>query len=304
MIKHIVILLICLSFAEAVAGETLYINSDEQFGFAAAYFSSREYGKAIAEYERFIHFFPEDERVEIAMYQIGKAHQESGQFQEAVRSFRRLIEAYPKSRMATDAYFALSESYAKAKESDLAISVLGQLALVSERQDVRDKALYQIGWLHIGQASWQKARLSFQQISESRREIYQVNQIYSGLERSSEIKQKSPALAGWLSVIPGAGFLYCERYQDALTAFLLNTGLILAAYESFKDENYALGSVIGLVEVGFYSGNIYGAITSAHKYNKAQTAGFIENLKNNTRIGISGDADNGIKISLQIDYFF
>lgn len=296
--------MLCLLFAETAVGETLYINSDEQFEFAAKYFSNREYGRAIAEYERFIHFFPDEERVEIAMYQIGKAYLEIGQFEEAARSFRKLIEASPNSRMATEAYFALSESYAKAKQGDSAILILGQLAASSERQDVRDKALYQIGWLFVGQASWQKAREAFRQISESRREIYQVDQIYSGLERSAEIRQKSPALAGWLSVIPGAGFLYCGRYQDALTAFLLNTGLILAAYESFKDENYALGSVIGLVEVGFYSGNIYGAVSSAHKYNRSATADFIETLRNSTRVGISGDQDKGIKISFQIDYVF
>lgn len=29
------------------------------------------------------------------------------------------------------------------------------------------------------------------------------------------------------------------------------------------------GGVITFVETGFYSGNIYGSITAAHKYNKA-----------------------------------
>jgi hypothetical protein len=37
--------------------------------------------------------------------------------------------------------------------------------------------------------------------------------------------------------------------------------------------------VITFVEVGFYAGNFYGAITSAHKYNRSKTGQFIDKLK-------------------------
>ena len=52
-------------------------------------------------------------------------------------------------------------------------------------------------------------------------------------------------------------------------SFLFNTGMICAACLAFDHDNPALGSVIAFVETGFYSGNIYGSITAAHKYNKA-----------------------------------
>ena len=45
---------------------------------------------------------------------------------------------------------------------------------------------------------------------------------------------------------------------------------MVAAYEAFDHDNPALGGVISFVEAGFYSANIYGSVTAAHKYNKAQ----------------------------------
>jgi len=42
-----------------------------------------------------------------------------------------------------------------------------------------------------------------------------------------------------------------------------------------------------MVGIGFYAGNIYGAVTSAHKYNREQRTGFIEALKQNDNIQIS-----------------
>jgi hypothetical protein len=43
-----------------------------------------------------------------------------------------------------------------------------------------------------------------------------------------------------------------------------------AAYKAYDNDNIALAGVIGFVETGFYTSNIYGSITSAHKYNLAQ----------------------------------
>ena len=57
--------------------------------------------------------------------------------------------------------------------------------------------------------------------------------------------------------------------------------------ESFDKELYALGAVISVVEFGFYAGNIYGAVGSAHKYNKLQDAAFIDNLK--LKFNVSND---------------
>jgi hypothetical protein len=64
-----------------------------------------------------------------------------------------------------------------------------------------------------------------------------------------------------------------------------------------------LGVIIGFVGVGFYAGNIYGATAAAHKYNQRKTRNFIENLKENTKITLSGNfRDKGVTIALQYDF--
>jgi hypothetical protein len=107
------------------------------------------------------------------------------------------------------------------------------------------------------------------------------------LSRDPLYPTKSPRLAGFLSVLPGAGFAYCGRYRDALAAFLLNAGLILAACESFDNDNEALGAVIAFVGAGFYGGNIYGAVSSAHKYNRSSRQRFLEDLHSRTGVTLS-----------------
>ena len=88
-------------------------------------------------------------------------------------------------------------------------------------------------------------------------------------------------------VIPGAGHHYCERYRDALIAFLLNGAMIYAAYEAFDHDNEGLGGLITFFEIGLYSGNIYSAVNSAHKYNRKQKRDFFQYLKEHSMLEAS-----------------
>lgn len=108
-------------------------------------------------------------------------------------------------------------------------------------------------------------------ISEPGKENYHTDQYLGLIAKARTVPGKNPRAAGVFAVIPGGGFLYCERYHDALVTFLLNAGLMAAAYKAYDNDNIPLAGVIGFVETGFYTGNIYGSISSAYKYNLAQT---------------------------------
>jgi tetratricopeptide (TPR) repeat protein len=247
---------------------------------------------AVAEYNRFIYFFPEDQRVETAMYRIGMSYYLGRHFKEAVNSFMAVIDRYVDTELSIKSYFMISEAHINLNTFGPAIINLNNLITITHDEDVKDEAYYRIGWICIETASWEKARLYFSRISAKNKDKYRLEQLNAELNKERSIPQKKPDLAGFLSIIPGAGYLYCERYQDALIAFLLNGGLILAAYKSFDNDNNALGGVIAFVEFGFYAGNIYGAVASAHKYNRKKTGQFIEKLKNNTKISLSADVEN------------
>ena len=290
-------------FSQSFAGSVLKIDSDKQFSFAEDYFSNKEYFRAIGEYKRFIYFFPEDNRVGTAMYKIGMSHFKAGHFKNAINSFEAIIDKYEDTDLSTKAYFMISECYIKLNEAGSAIANLHNLITIRDDIHLRDEAYYRIGWIYIEMASWEKARINFAKISPQSKNKYQLKRLSKELDRTKLIDRKSPKIAGLLSIMPGAGFLYCERYRDALIAFLLNAGLMYAAYESFDDDNYALGGVITFVEVGFYAGNFYGAITSAHKYNRSKTGQFIDKLKQNTRINLTG-SNNQKSIILSFQYSF
>jgi tetratricopeptide (TPR) repeat protein len=293
-----------LSFAGAgsqpLSNPLMILNADKQFKYAQDLFSAQDYLTAAGEYKRFVYFFPEDRRVESAMYRIGIAHYLGGHYEEAVSAFKKLTEQYFETEYSIKSYFKISEAYIKLKAFDQALIDLNNLVTITQDEDARDEAYYRIGWIYIETASWDEARRYFKKISAKNRHKFELEKLSAELDKETAIPKKNPNLAGALSIVPGAGYLYCGRYQDALISFLLNGGLIYAAYESFDKGQSALGGVISFVAFGFYSGNIYGAISGAHKYNRKKTGQFIHHLKNNVKINLSADMRNqGVSLSFQ-----
>ncbi|GMQ79992.1 MAG: hypothetical protein BMS9Abin03_456 [Thermodesulfobacteriota bacterium] len=289
-----------ITFSQSFAGSGsqsaprpfLILNPDKQFNYAQDLFSAKDYSTAVNEYKRFIYFFSKDERVELAMYQIGMSYFHGRHFNEAVNSFKKLTDQYFETEYSVKSYFMISEAYIKLKAFNFALINLNNLITITQDKDIRDEAYYRTGWIYIETASWDKARHYFKKISTKNKNKFRLERLADELDKETLIPQKDPKLAGFLSIIPGGGYLYCERYQDALIAFLLNGGLILAAYESFDKGHGALGGLLTFAGFGFYAGNIYGAVTSAHKFNRKKTGQFIYKLKKNTRVNLSADLEN------------
>lgn len=279
-----------LSFPSCAAAG-IEIDADGQFDFAAQYFDRKQYRESADEYRRFIHFFPQDKRIEQALFNIGRACFYGRRYEDALAAFQALIDQYIDTPLSFKAYAMISECHLARKEFGRAEIVLYNLLRITEDAAVKDDAHYRLGWIAVETGAWEKARRQFGQIGAQNRDRYRLQRLSAELDRAASIPRKDPQLAGFLSLFPGAGQFYNERYQDGLIAFLVNAGLILAAYESFDNELYALGGLVTFVEVGFYSGNIYGAVSGAHKYNQRQTGDFIRRLKENARIRLSAGPD-------------
>lgn len=100
-------------------------------------------------------------------------------------------------------------------------------------------------------------------------------------------KKKKPALARFLSIIPGAGYLYTQHKGSALTAFIINSLLGYATYTSIKSENYGMAGVCGFLSLSFYIGNINGAGRSAIRYNSKKKNEQIRKLERINNIFIN-----------------
>ena len=292
------------SFLMAAENNTRFvIEPDSQFEFADSYFQKGRYLEAVTEFERFIHFFPEKPGVPEARYRIGLAFFNIGRYKEAIESFSTVIERHYPSELAMKSYFRMSESFIKLDDPGSAIRLLRHLSETAPSELIRDEAFYRIGWINLELGNFSQARDSFAKISRENRERFRLRELTSVLSKDKLFLQKDPFLAGAFSIIPGAGFLYTERYQDALTAFLLNSAFIWAAYESFESGNEALGGIVTFVGSGFYLGNIYGAVSGAHKYNRRSKRKFLEDLHLRTGVTLS-DADDMGGLFLGVSFRF
>lgn len=296
---------VCLVMLTA-AGEghaQLTIDADQQYRYAQSRFDAGAYDEAIIEFNRFIFFFPDDPRIARARLITGLAHYRAGRYQAAAVIFNQLTMDYRGLPYQDEAFFMLSRSHARQGMLGQAILDLKNLLAVAADADVIDRARYELGWLHVDGGRWSQADAFFSRVSPANQDRFEVEPLIAALALSDDIPSKNPTTAGLLSIVPGGGQLYCGRYRDALTAFAINAGLIWAAWESFDNEQYALGSVITFVEFGFYAGNIYGAVSGAHKFNRDRIDDFRSNLSRYRRMPLSlVPVPGGVRVSLSVAF--
>jgi hypothetical protein len=132
--------------------------------------------------------------------------------------------------------------------------------------------------------------------------LYSNSQDLAKLSLKGEmLPYKEPATAGALAILPGLGHLYCERPKDALVAFLLNGLTVWAAIEAFDEDLQVLGSLLLLLEVGWYAGNIYSAVNCAHKYNRKVRNDFRRSLPDRLNLSLY-TTRGGLGLALRMNF--
>ena len=274
-----VILAAAFIFPCSPNAEPIVIHPENQFAYGKSLFETGDYISAMVEFKRFIHFFPEDSRVPEARYYTGLSWMNGGKYQEALQVFEDILSLVPADPFAVEACFMAVKCHERNGNPALGAVELQNLIRSAKDDTVKNRAVCTLGFLYLESGSWNRAREAFEKVSPEGRTACPVSAVLEHLEKTGDIPRKNPVAAGILSVVPGGGFLYCGRPRDALVSFLVNGGLIYSAVRSFRREDYALGGVVSFVGFGFYAGNIYGSVSSAHKYNRAQDRRFVRELK-------------------------
>ena len=291
-------LIICLMLITAAlpppdtagAAETQLDNADKQFSFAETLFAEGDYYRAISEYKRFAFFFPDNKLVEKCAYKIAESYYKAKRWQEALETFASFIMKYPGSPMIPEATYHKGMAQEQLKRYPDALSTFHELSK-SKSREFTDKAIYQSAIVLMEMEEWQQARETFSIVPKDSPLAKSASIIASEIMHMDDLPKKSPAIAATLAaVLPGAGHLYTERTGDALVAFLLNGAFILGAIELFHHENYVAGGIVIFFEIGWYTGNIYSAVSSAHKYNKRMREDFIEHLKEISTLSLRHDS--------------
>lgn len=256
-------------------------DADGLFSFAKQAYQQGDYETAIAEFTRFMHFYPRDERLPEAMFTTGMSFFNQGRFVKAVDIFDRVIQQFGHTDDAVESAFMAAQCDKRLNDDDAALHRLNALTHERFDPDVRDRAFYHMGWLFLERRDHASAGRAFDAIRDANRGIFGTDDLMRRLKDLEQLPTKSPITAGILSIIPGGGYLYTNRAQDAFISFVFIAAGAGAAWESFDNDLNVIGSIAAIVTLGFYSGSAYGSIGAAHKYNARAYDNFIYDLKQN-----------------------
>lgn len=280
-------------------------NNEDVLRFAEHLQAQADYYRAITEYERFAFLHPTDARASYAQLQVARCYILGKKMEAAERMLVELKEHAGDLETRKSATLMLSDAYIQMQKYSRAEGLLAEFERnypTDARMDsVRlQRALCQL-WFD--QTIW--AQKTLQAVGTNSVVRPQADAILNTFPRLGAIPQKSPQLAGWLSaLVPGAGQLYDDRPGDALLSFLINGVMIGAAIVAFHhDENVAGGFIVAF-ETTWYSGNIYGAVNGARKYNDQQRESFFDQLKINVGLFHLPGEEGRLRPAVGLGYSF
>jgi len=283
---------------------TRIIDEKLQMDLGDYFFKEGDYYRAITEYKRFQFFFPQSLRVEEAMWKIAQSYYNGKKWDETISASDALRQKFPSSSWMAESLILNGLSLKEKKDFSRARDSFRKVREVALREALAAEAQWQIALTYLQEEKWKEAAVEFRKIDRNSK-IYRKGEHWANsLDRIDEIPQKSPATAGVLAaLLPGAGHLYCGRYRDATVAFLLNGAFIWGMVEAFEHKNYVVGGILTFFELGWYSGNIYSAVASAHKFNRKKKQEYLEYIEKGSHLSL-GISLQGKSPVLSLDYVF
>ncbi|MBN2539108.1 MAG: tetratricopeptide repeat protein [Deltaproteobacteria bacterium] len=268
-------------------------DCEKQLEFAEALLEQADFYRAIGEYKRLIFLCPAATSLcEKAYFKIGVSYFRAKEWQKAIEVFTPFLGSFPDSQMAGEAMYLMGMSEKNLSQYNEALRTFDYI-IQTEIGEYKARAVYQSALVLVDMEKWERAGEMFSKVpGES--SLYGSAGVFSeGLENIGNIPHKSPSVAGTLAaILPGAGHLYTQRPRDALVSFILNGVFIWSAVELFSDEKYVTGGIVTFFELGWYGGNIYSAVSSAHKFNQRSQREFLQGLRDRTSLSYLHDNDN------------
>jgi TM2 domain-containing membrane protein YozV len=80
-------------------------------------------------------------------------------------------------------------------------------------------------------------------------------------------REKSPAAAAVLGIVPGLGYVYAGQIGTGIVAFLFISLNVLVTYFAFRTHNDIMGYFTGVIGGFFYAGSIAGGYLASKRFN-------------------------------------
>jgi tetratricopeptide (TPR) repeat protein len=243
------------------------LREKEILQFSSELFTAGEYYRAITEARRYLSVFPGRSHADEMAKLIGDAYLLAHEWADAIAAYDEFLLKFPGSPRTNTVTF--TKAIALLKQGGTAEAErLFQLILSSTSREKKSEAARWEILLLIRQNRFDEAeRLLKDRMVRTEIEP-EATLIEELLTEKKNTRYKSPQTAGILSaLLPGSGQFYNGRYEDGTYSFILNALFLLGAWKAFDSDNYALGGILTIFEIGWYAGGIYGAVGGAHKVN-------------------------------------
>ncbi len=251
---RLILIVVLLLFPLPVCAADLLLNDEAVFRYARHLYRNGEYYRAVTEYKRLIHFFPDSDYREEAGLQIGRSFMAGGRTDYAIRYWADGLDG-----KTTD------------EQSLNRIRMLYGISLL----DLNRTRPFRLRSKYIS-----TAMTTFADVKPVDSEGMLIRDFVHDWSSLPEPETKSPWVAGSMSaVIPGSGSFYTGRRIEGVYAFFLTSLFCLATMDAMRHEDATLTGVFGFFTLAFYGGNIYTAVNSAHKYNDQIQSDSLQRLR-------------------------
>ncbi len=244
------IYLFLLCYAPFLIAQEITLDANSQKKFADRLHLSKEFYRAITEYQRLLHFFPKQQSPEIHT-QIAKSYLAGRDYNGAIDYFKSVKVKYPELLWSEEMQFLYSLAFLD-KDNHKPFYY---------RRDNIKKAITLMYDIRV--------------------DFYKpVKSFVDEWQQHNQQSKKSPLIAGSLSaILPGAGSLYNKRYKEAFYSFFINSLFVLASIEARNNKESTKEAIFSFFALAFYGGNIYTAINGAHKYNDYTKTKYLNDLR-------------------------
>ncbi len=252
---------------------------DENLAFAEHLFAQRDFYRAITEYQRYLFQHPDSPKTSWLRFRIGQSYLRGGKALAAHGAFADLEQDATDERIRQWAILGQARAFLL---QGLTLQAADRLLDLQERElppHMAGLSRYLLGSAHARNGSFAQAQTAFASLHPDHALSLQANKLSARLGEV-DLPHKSPAAAGLLSIVPGLGHMYLQEYTVALTAAVWNGLFAYAAYDTLRSRQWGAGILLAALELFWYSGTIYGAVSGAQRFNRDARLNFIEELEN------------------------
>lgn len=287
-IKHVAagLMLFAAAFVGLVQPARAVQGAGDALGFADSLFAEQDYFRAVTEYKRFIYHNPEHAMIPHACLNIARSYMAAERWEDARAALHQVLAHASDTGLAMQANLLLAEIPYLQGDYAASFASLQQIQALHVAPEIAQRIHELELWNLLQGQRYAQART----LLTTHDGAISLYPNLADVDRLEHLPRKSPELAGALSaLLPGAGQLYNGRYREAGMAFALNAAFIVGGIQAIDSGNSVLGGILLFFEAGWYGGNIYNAMNSAHKTNRDRHMHVLRQLRDKYQFSLLND---------------